>query len=91
VIAALLALWLARPLLPVAGESAYPAPAEVADRLAQLSEFAAADAPPRLDRAYLSGGDGMVHVELLGSDGRLLAEGTLNRTGSGADLAEDLA
>jgi hypothetical protein len=33
----------------------------------------------------------MVHVELLGSDGRLLAERTLNRTGSCADLAEAVA
>jgi hypothetical protein len=33
----------------------------------------------------------MVHVELLGSDGRLLAERTLERTGSCADLAEAAA
>jgi hypothetical protein len=33
----------------------------------------------------------MVHVELLGSDGRLLAERTLNRTGSCADVAEAVA
>jgi len=32
-----------------------------------------------------------VHVELLGSDGRLLAERTLERTGSCADLAEAVA
>jgi hypothetical protein len=33
----------------------------------------------------------MVHIELLGSDGRLLAERTLERMGSCADLAEAVA
>jgi hypothetical protein len=33
----------------------------------------------------------MVHVELLGSDGRLLAERTLDKTGSCADLSEAVA
>ena len=90
-IAALLALWLARPLLPLAGDSACPTPAEVGDRLAQLSGFPTEDPGSDQHRAYLSGADGMVHVELLGSDGRLLAERTLSRTGSCADLAEAVA
>ena len=90
-IAALVALWLARPLLPVAGDSVCPTPAEVGDRLAQLSVFSAGEIAVDPHRAYLSGAEGRVQVELLGSDGRLLAERTLNRTGSCADLAEAVA
>ncbi len=92
-IAALLTLWLARPILPLAGDSACPTPAEVGDRLAQLAAptRSAATRTSEQHRAYLSGTDAMVHVELLGSDGRLLAERTLNRTGSCADLAEAVA
>ena len=89
--AALLALWLAHPLLDLGGDSACPTPAEVRDRLAQLSGVTAGNPGSDQHRAYLSGADGTVHVELLGSDGRLLAERTLNRTGSCADVAEAVA
>jgi hypothetical protein len=91
VIAALLALWLAHPLLDLGGDSACPTPAEVRDRLAQLSGVTAGNPGSDQHRAYLSGADGTVHVELLGPDGRLLAERTLNRTGSCADVAEAVA
>ena len=90
-IAAVLAFWLAHPLLDLGGDSACPTPAEVRDRLAQLSNSTAGDPGSDQHRANLSSKDGMVHVELLGSDGRLLAERTLERTGSCADLAEAAA
>ena len=90
-IAALLALWLAHPLLDLGGDSTCPTPAEVRDRLAQLSGSTSGHPGSDQHRAYLSSTDGMVHVELLGSDGRLLAERTLNRTGSCADVAEAVA
>jgi hypothetical protein len=86
-----MALWLARPLLPLAGDSACPTPTEVGDRLAQLSGLATGNPGSGQHRAYLSSADGTVHVELLGPDGRLLAERTLDRTGSCADLAEAVA
>ena len=90
-IAAMLVLWLANPLLDLGGDSTCPTPAEVRDRLAQL--FGSTTGHPGSDRhrAYLSSTDGMVHVELLAPDGRLLAERTLNRTGSCADVAEAVA
>ena len=92
-IAALMALWLAHPLLDLGGDSACPTPAEVRDRLARLSSLAAGETAPGSDqhRANLSSTDGMVHIELLGSDGRLLAERTLDKTGSCADLSEAVA
>ena len=90
-IAALLALWLAHPLLDLGGDSACPTPAEVRDRLAQLSGSTTAHPRSEQHRAYLSSTDGMVHVELLAPDGRLLAERTLDRTGSCADVAEAVA
>ncbi len=90
-IAAVLALWLAHPLLDLGGNSTCPTPAEVRDRLAQLSGSTTGHPGSDRHRAYLSGADGTVHVELLGPDGRLLAERTLNRTGSCADLAEAVA
>ena len=92
-IAALLTLWLAHPLLDLGGDSVCPTPAEVRDRLAQLSNSTAGETAPGSDqhRANLSSKDGMVHVELLGSDGRLLAERTLDKTGSCADLSEAVA
>jgi len=91
VIAALLALWLAQPLLDLGGDSTCPTPAEVRDRLAQLSGSTTGHPGSDQHRAYLSSTDGMVHVELLAPDGRLLAERTLNRTGSCADVAEAVA
>ena len=90
-IAALVALWLANPLLDLGGDSTCPTPAEVRDRLAQLSGSTTGHPASDRHRAYLSSADGMVHVELLGPDGRLLAERTLNRTGSCADVAEAVA
>ena len=92
-IAAVMVLWLAHPLLDLGGDSVCPAPAEVRDRLAQLSGFNSGETPPGSDqhRAYLSSKDGMVHVELVSSDGRRLAQRTLDRTGSCADLAEAVA
>jgi hypothetical protein len=91
VIAALLALLIAHPLLDLGGDSVCPTPAEVRDRLAQLSNSTAGDPGSVRHRANLSSKDGMVHVELLGPDGRLLAERTLDKTGSCADLAEAAA
>ena len=90
-IAAVLALWLAQPLLDLGGDSTCPTPAEVRDRLAQLSGSTTGHPGSDQHRAYLSSTDGMVHVELLAPDGRLLAERTLNQTGSCADVAEAVA
>ncbi len=86
-----MALWLAYPLLDLGGDSTCPTPAEVRDRLAQLASATAGYSGSDPHRANLSSSDGMVHIELLGSDGRLLAERTLERSGSCADLAEAAA
>jgi len=91
VIAAVMALWIVHPLLDLGGDSLCPTPAEVRDRLAQLSISTPGESGSDQHRAYLSSRDGMVHVELASSDGRLLAQRTLDRTGSCADLAEAVA
>jgi hypothetical protein len=92
-IAALLALCLAHPAWDIGGDSACPAPDEVRDRLAQIFEVTAKKPMTESDRhrANLSSIGGKVHVELLGPDGRLLAERTLDKTGSCADVAEAVA
>ena len=90
-ISALLALWLAQPALEVGGDSACPAPAEVRERLAEIANVGAATSQSDRHRANLSSVGGNVHVELLGADGRLLAERTLDQTGSCADVSEAVA
>lgn len=91
--AALMALWLAAPMLEVTGDSTCPTPEEVRDRLAGLTpstqESAADDAAAH--RAVLSSRHQSVHIELLGSDGGLLAERNLDNAGACGELAEAVA
>lgn len=88
-ISALLALWLAQPALDVGGDSTCPSPAEVRERLGEIADVGAKGTTTQSDRhrANLSSVGGKVHVELLGEDGRLLSERTLDQTGSCADVS----
>ena len=90
-ISALLALWLAQPALDVGGDSTCPSPSAVRERLGEITDVGAATSQSDRHRANLSSVGGKVHVELLGEDGRLLAERTLEQTGSCSDLSEAAA
>ncbi len=87
---ALLALWLAYSAPEIAGDSTCPTAAEVRELLAAMAGSATAktadDVPLR--RVYLSSTDLAVHIALLDSDGTLLAERTLDRSGTCSDMAE---
>jgi len=91
--AVFVALWLAHSPPVVAGDSTCPTVAEVRDRLAALADSGGQEATetPALHRVHLSNTDQSAHVELLASDGGLLAERTLDRTGDCSDLAEAVA
>jgi hypothetical protein len=88
-----LALWLAASLPEVTGDSTCPTPAEVREQLAALASSSdrAGVAKPGTHHANVSSADSNVHVELLGLDGQLLAERTLDRAGSCGDMAEAVA
>jgi hypothetical protein len=88
-----LALWLAQSLPDVAGDSTCPTPAEVRAQLATLASASDRDgvANPGVHQANVSSAGSSVHVELLGLDGQLVAERTLQRTGSCGDVAEAVA
>jgi hypothetical protein len=89
----LLALWLAHPGTEVTGDSSCPTPAEVLDRLAAIAPASQEDAAakPGAHVANVSGVGSGVHIELLDRDGQLVAERTLERTGSCGEVAEAVA
>ena len=91
--AMVLALWLAHSGMEVTGDSTCPTPAEVREQLAALAPAPDGDAAvkPPLHRVNISGAGPSVHVELLDLDGQLVAERTLERTGSCSDVAEAVA
>ena len=91
--AIVLALWLAHPGTEVTGDSTCPTPAEVRDQLAAMAPATAEDAAvkPGAHIANVSGAGSGVRVELLGEDGQLVAERTLERTGSCGEVAEAIA
>ncbi|HEX7505784.1 MAG TPA: hypothetical protein VF550_03360, partial [Polyangia bacterium] len=80
--AMVLLLWFAQAGMEVTGDSTCPTSAEVRDQLAVLvpAPHAEAAAKPALHHANISSTGSSVHVELLGLDGQLVAEGTLART-----------
>jgi hypothetical protein len=88
-----LALWLAQSLPEVSGDSTCPTPSEVGAQLAALALSSNGDAAakPGAHHANLSSAGSSVRVELLGLDGQLVAERTLERTGSCGDVAEAVA
>ena len=91
--AIVLALWLAYPGTEVTGDSTCPTPVEVREQLAAMAVATAEDAAvkPGAHMANVSSAGSGVHVELLGEDGRLMAERTLERTGSCGEVAEAVA
>jgi hypothetical protein len=93
VTAMVLVLWLAQSGMEVTGDSTCPTPAEVQDQLAALAPATDGDATakPPLHRVNISGAGPSVQVELLDLDGRLVADRTLERTGSCSDVAEAVA
>ena len=88
---AVLALWLAQPMLDIEGQSTCPTPAEVSEHLARLVPSDGLGRTEREPHAYLSDGKRFVNIELLGPDGGLLAERRLDRAAPCADLAEAVA
>jgi hypothetical protein len=88
---AVLALWLAQPMLDVQGESTCPTSAEVSERLARLVPPGGPGRPGRAPHALLSDGKKFVNIELVGPDGGLLAERRLERAAPCSDLAEAVA
>ena len=88
--AIVLALWFANPAIEVTGDSTCPTPSEVQDQLAALAPGpdSEAAAKPGAHRANISSAGPDVHVELLDKGGQLVAERTLERTGSCSDVAE---
>jgi hypothetical protein len=88
-----LAVWLAYPVPEIAGDCTCPTPAEVRERLAAMADSSEGKTSDELapHRAYLSGTNQSVHVELLATDGNLLAERSLDRTGACSDVAEAIA
>ena len=93
VTAMVLALWLAQSGMEVMGDSTCPTPDEIRDQLAALAPapYGEAAAKPALHRVNISGAGPSVQVELLDLDGRLVADRTLERTGSCSDVAEAVA
>lgn len=90
--AIVLALWFAHAMPDVTGDSTCPTPAEVRAQLAALALATDRDsATPGAHKVNISGAGSSVHVELLALDGQLLAERTLERTGSCSDVAEAVA
>jgi hypothetical protein len=89
----ILALWLGNPEMAVTGDSTCPTPAEVREQLAALEPGLVGDAAarPAVHQTNISGAGSGVHIELLSLDGRLVAERTLERTGSCGDVAEAVA
>jgi hypothetical protein len=88
-----LAVWLAYPVPEIAGDCTCPTPAEVRERLVPLADSGAGETTDEIapHRAYLSSTNQSVHVELLAADGNLLAERSLDRTGTCSDVAEAVA
>lgn len=90
---ALLALWLAHPMLAIEGNSMCPTPAQVDEQLSSLAarqEDGKAE-PAARHRAYIWTDPRFVVVELLGPDGGLVAERKLDRSASCAELAQAVA
>jgi hypothetical protein len=79
--------------MEVTGDSTCPTPAEVQAQLVALASDpdVEAAAKPGAHQANISSAGSGVHVELLDLDGQLVAERTLERTGSCAEVAEAVA
>jgi hypothetical protein len=88
---AVLALWLAQPMLDIEGQSRCPTPAEVSEHLARLVPGSGTGRTGHEPHAYLSDSKRFVNIELLSPDGGLLAERRLDRAAPCADLAEAVA
>jgi len=88
-----LVLWLAHAGMEIMGDSTCPTPGEVREQLAVLAPAPEGDetANPALHRANLSGAGPNVQIELLDLAGQLMADRTLERTGSCSDVAEAVA
>jgi hypothetical protein len=93
VTSALLALWLATATPEIAGDCTCPTPAEVREQLAVMTSRDDGDGSDEraAHRANISGLNQAVHIELLDGDGTLLAERTLERTGTCGDVAGAVA
>jgi hypothetical protein len=88
---AVLALWLAQPMLDIEGQSTCPTPAEVSEHLARLVPRSGSGRTGQEPHAYLSANKRFVNIELLGPNGELLAERRLDRGAPCADLGEAVA
>jgi hypothetical protein len=88
---AVLALWLAQPILDIEGQSTCPTPAEVSEHLARLVPRGGSGRTGQEPHAHLSADKRFVNIELLGPDGGLLAERRLERAAPCADLGAAVA